>query len=52
MIIHPAEQGTPEWTQARLGIPTSSNFDRIVTPGGKATTGDRRINYMRKLLAE
>lgn len=24
-------QGSPEWLEARLGVPTASNFDRIVT---------------------
>lgn len=50
MIIHPAEQGTPEWLQARCGIPTASNFDRIVTPGGKVSR--QREAYMHRLLAE
>jgi hypothetical protein len=27
------EQGTPEWWQARAGIPTASEFNRIMTPG-------------------
>lgn len=27
-------QGSPEWFQARLGIPTASNFDKIVTADG------------------
>ena len=35
MIIHPAEQGSAAWTEARLGIPTASQFSRIITPGGK-----------------
>ena len=25
-------QGTPGWVEARLGIPTSSRFDKIITP--------------------
>jgi len=45
------EQGTPEWLQARLGIPTSSCFHRILTAktlklSAQATT------YMHELLAE
>ena len=32
-MIHLAyPQGTPAWHEARLGIPTSSNFHRIITP--------------------
>jgi hypothetical protein len=34
MIILDLEQGTPEWLQARLGIPTASNFGNIITPTG------------------
>jgi hypothetical protein len=32
MKIHTCDQGSPEWMQLRLGIPTSSSFDRIITP--------------------
>lgn len=32
MIIVDVEQGSPEWWQARLGVPTASEFDSIVTP--------------------
>ena len=38
MIVHPAEQGSAAWVEARLGIPTSSQFSRILTPGGKLST--------------
>ena len=31
MKIIDVEQGTPEWLQARVGIPTASAFDRIIT---------------------
>lgn len=31
MILVDCEQGTTEWAQARLGIPTASNFDKIIT---------------------
>jgi exodeoxyribonuclease (lambda-induced) len=30
--VHPAAQGTVEWQRARMGIPTASNFHRIVSP--------------------
>ena len=30
-IIH-CEQLSPEWWEARRGVPTASNFDRIITP--------------------
>lgn len=32
MKIHDVIQGTSQWLQLRSGIPTSSNFDRIITP--------------------
>lgn len=32
MIFHNVEQGTEEWLKLRLGVPTASNFDRIMTP--------------------
>jgi hypothetical protein len=44
------EQGSPEWCEARRGIPTASNFDKILTPGGKRSTQAQA--YMRHLLAE
>lgn len=32
MIIHNVKQGSYEWQQLRLGIPTASEFHRIITP--------------------
>jgi len=50
MIIVDVEQGSPEWHQARLGIPTASDFKRLVTPTGKPST---QINgYVNELVAE
>lgn len=42
------EQGTPEWHQARLGIPTASNFSAILAKG----EGKTRKAYMNRLAAE
>lgn len=50
MIIEDMEQGSEEWFKARLGIPTASNFDQIVTTQGKASTQSK--GYMLKLIAE
>jgi hypothetical protein len=50
MITHDVEQGSPEWQQLRLGIPTASEFGRILTPTGKVST--QADGYMHKLLAE
>lgn len=50
MRIHPAAQGTTEWLKARLGLPSASQFHRIVTPTGKPSGG--RNKYAAELLAE
>lgn len=47
--LHP--QGDPAWFEARLGIPTASAYDRIITPGRlKKSAGS--LAYMAELLAE
>lgn len=50
MIILDCEQGKDEWFRARLGIPTASNFDKIISSTGKPST--QANGYMNKLLAE
>jgi hypothetical protein len=35
MIIHDVEQGTPEWHALRAGIPTASEFKKLVTTKGE-----------------
>lgn len=50
MIRHDVEQGGPEWKMLRLGIPTASQFDKILTPGGKLSASADK--YMNTLLAE
>ena len=48
MIRLDFQQGSREWVEARLGIPTASEFSRIVTTSGaKAKTG-----YVWELVAE
>ena len=50
MIRIDVEQGSPEWTAARLGTPTASQFKNIITMSGapsKAAHG-----YMCELIAE
>jgi hypothetical protein len=42
------EQGTPEWFQARLGIPTASEFSTVMAKG----EGKVRRAYMLKLAGE
>lgn len=52
-IFIPADQmpqGSPAWIAARLGIPTASCFERIVTPKGAISAA--RDKYLNTLLAE
>lgn len=44
------QQNTSEWEKARLGIPTSSNFDKLITTDGKPSK--QRTKYMYQLAAE
>ena len=50
MKIIECEQGTPAWVAARIGRPTSSNFDAIVTKSGTPSKSADR--YLAKLAAE
>lgn len=50
MIHLDVDQGSTEWLQARLGIPTSSQFHKIVTPTGKLSKQAR--GYAFYLVAE
>ena len=51
MIILDCIQGTPEWVEARLGIPTSSEFSKIITPA-KGDYSSQAVTYQHKLIAE
>lgn len=50
MIVHDVIQGSAEWARLRMGIPTASNFEKILTPGGKPSKQSEA--YRRHLLAE
>ncbi len=39
------KQGTPEWFEARCGIPTASNFDKIITSRGAASKQAQKYMY-------
>lgn len=52
MITHDVEQGTEAWRKLRLGIPTASNFNRIITPLGKPCTKAKVDAYIHQLAAE
>ena len=52
MSIHThVQQGTQEWHMLRLGIPTASEFSRIVTPA-KLAYASGASTYIAELLAE
>jgi hypothetical protein len=48
---HDIEQRSPEWFALRLGIPTASNFHKIVTPK-TLKPSEQRFKYRNQLLAE
>lgn len=50
MIILDVKQGSPEWIKSRLGIPTASRFDQIITLKGQLSK--QADGYMHELLAE
>lgn len=51
MITHAVEQGTPEWHNLRLGIPTASKFSQILTPK-TLKLSSQADKYALRLLAE
>ena len=51
MIVLNCQQGTTEWATARLGIPTASCFDRIITPKTLKLSG-QVDGYAHQLIAE
>lgn len=51
MIRLDVQQGTTEWALARLGIPTASNFDKIITPKTLKLSG-QIDGYAHILIAE
>ena len=51
MIILNCKQGSDEWKQARLGIPTASQFSRIITPKTLKPSSSAE-GYIYQLVAE
>lgn len=45
MIISENQQGTDEWLQDRVGIPTASVFDKIITTRGEESTQRKKLIY-------
>lgn len=52
MKTYDVQQGSEAWVRLRLGIPTASMFDRIVTPGGKPSGKLTQEKYRMALLGE
>ena len=50
MIIVDCQQNTPEWDKARLGIPTASQFGRIITT--TRARSEQRAKYLYELAGE
>lgn len=50
MIILNHDQGTKEWFEARLGVPSASNFKKIITTSGAKSTSMK--DYIYTLAAE
>lgn len=50
MKLYRVEQGSAAWYALRIGRPTSSNFHKIVTPGGAPSK--QAVKYLYRLVAE
>ena len=52
MIVHDVQQGTEEWKSLRLGIPTASELDNLITDAGMPRKGEMPRTYRAVKLAE
>lgn len=52
MKIHPAQQNSQAWIEARCGIPTASEFSELLTPKFEIRTGETPKSYLARKLAE
>jgi hypothetical protein len=52
MKIHNCEQGSEAWLTLRLGIPTASEFDAIISPLWKQRTGEGVKTYLCRKIVE
>jgi hypothetical protein len=50
MRIIECEQGSPEWLQARLGVPSASSYSKLITTTGRASA--QADAYINQLVAE
>ena len=51
-VIYDCEQGTPEWFQCRMAVPTASELDAVCAKPAKGGVSKTRQTYMRKLAGE
>lgn len=52
LVIHDVEQGSDEWFQLRLGIPSASNFATVMASGKDGDASMTRGQYLRRLAGE
>lgn len=52
MKIHNVEQGSGPWLALRLGLPTASEFDQLITPLWKIKTGEAPKSYLYQKICE
>lgn len=52
LIIHDVEQGSEEWHQLRVGIPTSTTISAMLTPTGKIADNQTSRTAVNELVAE
>ncbi len=52
MKIHDVQQGSGPWLALRLGIPTASEFDNLITPLWKIKTGEAPKSYLYQKICE
>lgn len=50
MVEIPCIQNSPEWHTVKIGVPSASNFHKILSPKGKVS--DQRKKYMYELAGE
>lgn len=51
-IFHDLIQGTPEWFEARAGLPTASEFKTVQAEGKSGSASITRAKYLRQLAGE
>lgn len=52
MKTHDCKQGSTEWSLLRCGLPTASEFGRLVSPEWKVRTGEGPKSYVLEKVAE